>query len=487
MSSLKRQGKAAFIWDFGGKLARHGMSFIVSMILAHLLTPTDFGLVAMVMVIVGVAGIFTDVGLGSALIQRRFVPDLYYSSVFYFNLAVGALLTTVVFFSAPLIATFYHNEALTALSRVVAFLFLLNALSAVQTTRLRRELDYALLTKANLLSSLVSGLLGVLLASFGAGVWALVVQSLSQGLFYNLLIWVRSSWRPSAVFSIQALRRLWRFGFHIFLSGLLDRIFSTMDDLLIGKLFPASYLGHYNRSKTLRQLIVDYSSGSIMSVMFPILSKVQNDLHRFQNIVMKAFHLILFLVFLMIGWLYLIAHDLIWLLYGSQWERAADYFQIMVLSAFAYPLSALMVNVLSSRGESGEFLKLDLYKKLLMPFNLGVLYFFGIETFLYFIIVTSFIALYLNAIFVRREINLPLGDVFRPLFLQYAIIMLLLILIKGMDLIPHRNPLLETVAYTLEFIPLYFALNSRLKIKGYIYFMQEFRPVMERFKRKFGR
>ena len=487
MSSLKRQGTSAFIWDFGGKLARHGVSFVVSMILARLLTPADFGLVAMVMVIVGVAGIFTDVGLGSALVQRRFVPDLYYSSVFYFNLAVGALLTTVVFFSAPWIAAFYHDEALTALSRVVAFSFLLNAFSAVQTTRLRRELDYALLTKANLLSSLVSGLLGVLLAFLGAGVWALVIQSLSQGLFYNLLIWIRSSWRPSAVFSIRALRRLWRFGFHIFLSALLDRISSTMDDLLIGKLFPAAYLGHYNRSKALRQLIVDYSSGSIMSVMFPILSKVQNDLLRFRKIVMKAFHLILFVVFLMMGWLYLIAHDLISLLYGSQWDRAADYFQIMVLSAFVYPISALMVNVLSSRGKSTEFLRLDLYKKLLIPFNLGVLYLFGIEAFLYFIIATSFVALYMNAVFVKREIDLPLRDIFRPLFLQYAIILLLLVLIERVDLIPHRNPLLETVAYTLEFIPLYFAANHWLKIEGYIYFMQEFRPIMEKFKRKFGR
>lgn len=487
MSSLKQQGKAAFIWDFGGKLARHGMSFIVSMILARLLTPADFGLVAMVMVIVGVAGIFTDVGLGSALVQRRFVPDLYYSSVFYFNLVVGALLTTVFFFLAPWIAAFYHNEALTALSRVVAFSFLINAFSAVQTTRLRKALDYALLTKANLLSALLSGLLGILLAFLGAGVWALVVQSLSQGVFYNLLIWVQSSWRPSALFSIHALRRLWRFGFHIFFAALLDRIFSTMDDLLIGKLFPTSYLGHYNRSKALRQLIINYSSGSIISVMFPILSKVQNDLQRFKNIVMKAFHLILFIVFLMIGWFYLISHDLILLLYGPQWEKAADYFQIMVLSSFAYPLSALMVNVLSSRGKSAKFLQLDIYKKLLMPFNFGVLYFFGIEAFLSFIILSSFIALYINAVFVKREINLPLWDVFRPLFLQYTMVALLLLLIKKLDLVPHQDLLLETVTYTLEFIPLYFAVNHWLKIEGYIYFIQEFTPILERFKRKFSR
>ncbi len=304
MSTLKQQGTKAFLWDFTGKMATHGMGFVVSIFLARLLTPTDFGLVAMVMVIIGVARIFSDVGLGAALIQRRRVLPIHYASVFFFNISVGTLLSLITFFSAPLIADFYDNEALIPLAQTISISFIIGAFSAVQTTKLRKELNYAVLTRAGVTASLLSGIVGVGLAFYGAGVWALVAQSLFQGIFYNIFIWRTSHWKPTFSFSLKALMQLWAFGFHMFLSGLLNTIFASLDTLIIGKIFPPATLGYFNRAKSLNQMAITYSSGSLMSVLFPVLSKVQNDLPRFQHIIKKSLGIIVFIIFFLLGGLY---------------------------------------------------------------------------------------------------------------------------------------------------------------------------------------
>ncbi len=288
MSSLKVQGTKAFIWDFSGKIARQGMGFVVSIFLARLLEPSDFGLIAIAMVIIVIANIFTDSGLGLALIQRRRVLPIHYSSVFYFNVAVGILLVLITFLSASLIAEFYNNQALIPLTQVLSFSFIIGALSAVQSTKLRKELNYALLTKMNLTASLISGIIGVSLAFLGAGVWSLVAQSLILGVVYNILIWTRAKWVPDLKFSWKALTQLWGFGFRMFLSSLLGTVFGQLQIIIIAKLFSPATLGFFNRAMSLNNMVITYSSQSLMSVLFPILSKVQNDLPRFQSIIMKG-------------------------------------------------------------------------------------------------------------------------------------------------------------------------------------------------------
>jgi len=365
MSSLKQQGTVAFIWDFFGKIATHGMGFIVSVFLARLLEPSDFGLVAMVMVIIGIATVFTDIGLGSALIQRRRSHTTHYSSVFYFNIAIGLLLTTITYLSASWISEFYNNEQLILLTQVMSLLFIINAFTSVQSTILRKELNYKLLTKIRLISSLVSGVVGISLAFLDAGVWSLVAQALSMKIVYNIYIWIAAQWKPTLSFSWKALTQLWGFGFRMFLSGMLNAIFTRLDFIIIGKLFLPETLGFFQMAKSLNLMVVQYTSGSLTAVLFPVLSKVQNDLPRFQNIIIKSLGVISFVVFLLLGALYLISEELIVLLFTEKWLPSVEIFKILVLSGFSYPISALLVNILSSRGNSKAFLRLEIYKKLI--------------------------------------------------------------------------------------------------------------------------
>ncbi|MDQ7085031.1 MAG: oligosaccharide flippase family protein [Sulfurovum sp.] len=243
MNSLKSQGINAFIWDFSGKIVMHGMTFVVAIILARLLEPSDFGLIAMVMVLFAMAGIFSDIGLSEALVQRKRVLAIHYSSVFYFNIFMASLLSIVSFSFAYLIADFYNNQDLIVLIQVISISFILQSLNSVHIAQFRKNLNFKALTKITFIASLLGGALGVSLAFQGLGVWSLVVQQLSTALIMNLLIWKTSTWRPHLVFSFKALTQLWNFGFRIFLSALLDKVFSRLDIIIIAKLFPPAMLG----------------------------------------------------------------------------------------------------------------------------------------------------------------------------------------------------------------------------------------------------
>ncbi len=480
MSSLKAQGTKAFIWDFMGKMANHGMGFIVSIFLARLLEPSDFGLIAMVMVIIGIATVFTDVGLGGALIQRRRVRPIHYSSVFYFNIIVGVLLTLITYFSATWISEFYNNEQLIPIVQVMSLSFILGALSSVQTTRLRKELNYALLTKISLISSFISGAVGISMAFWGAGIWSLVAQILTMGIMYNILIWIVGRWRPSPIFSWKALTQLWGFGFRMFLSGVLDATFRRIDFLIIGKLFLPATLGYFQQAKSLNSMIVHYSSGSLMAVLFPVLSKIQNDLPRFQNIVIKTLGIISFVTFMLLGGFYLVSEELIVLLFGEKWLPSVEYFKIIVLGGYSYPVSALLVNVLSSRGNSKAFLRLEIYKKMIASVSFIVLYYYGIVAFLYSSVALVVLSVSVNIIFASREINLPFFKFAKLITIQASLaiisVLLTMFIVKDLELIDIIMLIIKGFIFT----SLYIGFNYLFKTNSYLYVFEQVMPVIRK-------
>ncbi len=476
-NNLKYQGIKAFIWDFFGKMATQGMGFIISVFLARLLEPSDFGLMAIVMVIIGIAGVFTDVGLGGALIQRRKILPIHYSSVFYFNIFIGLILTLITYFSAELIAHFYKNDALIPLVQVMSLSFIMNAFSSVQSTKLRKELNYAVLTKLSFLASLTSGGLGVFFAlHYHAGVWSLVIQTLAMGMFYNILIWSASQWKPSFQFSFKALTQLWGFGFRMFLAVLLDAIFTRLDSLIIGKLFSPSTLGFFERAKSLNSFVIQYSSGSLVNVLFPALSKIQNDLATFQRISFKIMKVICFVVFLLLGWTYLISEELISLLFGSKWLLSANYFKMLVFSSFAYPISALLINILSSRGNSKSILRIQVFKNIISLINLYLGFRWGIEGYLYGLIIVRTLGLAINNYAVSREINLPFKTLTKPIITQLILslvsVCMTLYIFNLTDI--HNNQLLAAFIKLIIFTTVYVLFNFLCKTSSYHIFMQQF-------------
>ncbi len=480
MDDLKSRGLSAFIWDFFGKIAKFGTTFIVTIVLARLLEPSDFGLIAMVMVIVMIAMIFTDIGLGSALIQRKRVLQIHYNSVFYFNIFIGGILTLITFLSATYISGFYNNEQLIPLTQAISFLFIINAFNSVQTNKLRKELNYAALAKSNVSAAVLSGVIGISLAFYGAGVWSLVAQVLSRAIFYNIFVWSASKWIPSLMFSLKALKQLWGFGFRMFLSGLLDRIYTQLDILIIGKLFTPAVLGFFDQAKKLNAMIIQFSSSSIMAVMFPVLSKIQNDLPRFQNAVIKTLGIISFVVFFLSGILYLISQELIVLLFTEKWLPSVEYFKILVMSGFAYPVSSLLVNILSSRGNSKAFLRLEIYKKFLQSINLGMVFLWGIVGYLYGLLAVSVLGVSLNIFFASREIKLPFMVFAKPIIIQMLITILTVFIVLMITDDMGHSYLLMIIIKGILFTIGYIVINSFLRTNSFEYVKQQLYQIVKR-------
>jgi O-antigen/teichoic acid export membrane protein len=265
----------------------------------------------------------------------------------------------------------------------------------------------------------------------------------------------------------------------MFLSGLIEAVYQKLDFLIIGKLFPAATLGYYQRAKSLNGMVFQYSSGSLMAVLFPVLSKVQNDLPRFQNIIMKSLGIISFVVFLLLGALYLISEELIVLLFSEKWLPSVEIFKILILSGFGYPFGALLVNILSSRGNSKAFLRLEIYKKIIVSINLLILYFAGIDAFLYGLIAQAIFTVTLNIIFASEEIQLRAIDFVKPIIVQVAIaaisVALVILATKNIDSISIITLVTKGILFTF----LYFLLSYLLKTGPLAYFLEQVLPVVQ--------
>jgi len=284
-------------------------------------------------------------------------------------------------------------------------------------------------------------------------------------------------------FSQKALRQLWRFGFYLFLSSLLDRAFRHLDVLIIGKLFQTSTLGFYDRAKSLHRLTTQFTSASLMAVLFPALSIIQNDLPRFRSVVLKAYSIVAFVVFMLLGGLYLVANELIVFIFSEKWSTTATFFKITLLSGFGYPLSAVLVTVLSSRGQSKKFFILDIYKSILISINFYVGFQWGIEEFLYGLIIVSLVATHLNMHFASQEIKIPISKFSRILTVQASISICAALIVISLDKFVPLNVLLSIFVKGLLFSILYVAINRFLKTESYIYVHEEATQLLTNLKK----
>ena len=446
MTSLRTKGINAFIAVLAGKLANQGVGFIISIILARILTPEEFGLIAMVNVLLAMATILMDVGLGEALIQRKRLLPIHYSSVFYFNVFAGFILSIITYLSAEAIADFYERPELVLLTQVMSVSFLASSLVVVQNARLTRAFKFKKIAIFRLISSLLSGFVGIMMALNNYGIWSLVTQILLGVLIYVIIVWLQVKWTPQFRFSFKALKQLWGYGFRMFLSAVLNKVFVKIDVLIIGKIFTASALGFYQRARSFEQMVIQYSSGSMMEVLFPLFCQIQTDIERLKNLVLKALNALSLVVFYLLGVLYLCADNIIVVLLTEKWLLSAEYFKILLLGGYAFPFSSLLINIISSRGNSKDFLKLAAIRKIMVGINLIVGFHFGISGYLYGFAFVRAISLALNIIYAGKELKTPFMWFLKPMLPFIFLSGLLVIGIIGIQ------PYIEQGSYFIDLI-----------------------------------
>lgn len=384
------------VWSSVQTFGNQIIGFGVSVILARLLLPAEFGLIGMIGIFMGISSALISSGLGASLIRTENPTQADYSTVFVFNLVGSILLYGIMFIAAPFIADFFKQPLLTSVTRWYCFIFVINAFSAVQVTRLHKHLDFKTETKASLVSTLASAITGVVLAYNGFGVMSLVWMAIAGALVNNVMLWSQSSWTPSLIFDRQKFRYHFGFGSRMMVSGILDIVFTNAYVLIIGKFFSATQLGYYNRADSMKQLPVSTFSGILNKVTYPLFAEIKNDDVRLKSVYKQIMKMVIFIIAPVLVLMAALAEPLFRLLFTEKWLPAVPYFQILCIAGILYPLHAYNLNILSVKGRSDLFLRLEVFKKILLALILAGSFSFGIYGLLWGQVIFSSLAFFIN-------------------------------------------------------------------------------------------
>ena len=362
--SLKSSVITSLIWKFLERIGTQGVQFIVAIVLARLLSPTDFGLIALVTVFVAIANVFVQSGLNTALIQKKNADNLDFSTVFYSCLTLATVLYLVLFFAAPLIAKFYNNQIeLIPVIRVLGLMLPLGALNSIQEAYVARNMMFKKLFYRSVGAIIPAGIIGVICAYLGFGIWSLVFQQLSNTLLICVIMWFTVKWRPSLSFSFERWKRLFSFGWKLLCSALLDTCFNNLQNLIIGKMFTPASLGFYNRGDQFPKLIVSNLNTSIQSVMFPSLSSMQDNKSQLKKMMRRAVVTSSFLILPLMAGIAAVATPLTLFVLGEKWLPAVPFIQICCFVYAFWPIHTTNLSAINAVGRSDVFLKLEFIKK----------------------------------------------------------------------------------------------------------------------------
>lgn len=394
--SLKEQAKSGMIWTFLEQFGTQLISFVISIVLARLLVPEDFGIIALFSVVIGIAGTIIEGGLSSSIIRTKDPQEEDFSTVFIFNMGMSIIMYILIFFLAPFIADFYTKPILTPIIRIYAIILVINAFAAIQRTQLTKDLKFKTLFKINLPSLIISGLLGLLLAYLGYGVWALVYSAILKTIVSTLQLWLYSSWRPKLLFNKEKFKYHFSYGSRMTLSGLLNILFINIYTIIIGKQFSLQQLGYYNRADNLKQLPVSNISNALNKVTFPLFAKISHDDIKLREVYQRLMRVVIFIIAPTLTLMVVLAEPIIRLLLTDKWLPTVPYLQILAIAGLLYPIHSYNLNILQVKGRSDLFLRLEIIKKSITVAVLFISIQFGIFGLLWGQVFTSTIAFFIN-------------------------------------------------------------------------------------------
>ena len=386
-----------FFWRFLERCGAQGVTFIVSIVLARLLDPTVYGTVALVTIFTTIMQVFVDSGMGNALIQKKDADDLDFSSVFYFNMAMCSVLYLIMFFAAPLIASFYRMPELTAIVRVLSFVVVISGVKNVQQAYVSRHLMFKRFFFSTLGGTIGAAVIGIAMAYLGFGVWALVAQMLFNAAVDTTILWITVKWRPKKMFSFQRLKSLFSYGWKLLVSSLIDTVYNDLRQLIIGKKYSSGDLAYYNQGKKFPQLIVTNINTSIDSVLLPTMSKAQDDMAAVRSMTRRAIKTSTFLMMpAMIG-LAVCAEPLVQLILTEKWLPCVLFLRIFCITYAFYPIHTANLNAIKAMGRSDLFLKLEIIKKTVGIIAILITMWISVQAMAYSFLVTTILIQIINS------------------------------------------------------------------------------------------
>lgn len=479
--NLKQKTIKGVSWSLVDNVANQGVTFVVGLVLARLITPEEYGLIGIIMIFIALFNCIVDSGFSNSLIRENSATSLDYNTIFIVNMATSIVLYFVLFECSPLIGTFFHHPELDILLKVTGIIVIVNATTIIQRTILVKAIDFKTQSIASLISSLLSGAAGIVAAFYGLGVWSLVLQQVARQLLYSIVLWMKGRWLPKIEFSLTRLRDHLGFSWKLLVSGIIDTIWKEIYQVVIGKYYSIYTLGQYTRSKQFSDGVTYGLLTVIQRVSFPSLSFVQNDDERFKGVLRKIIKMTMLILSPCIIGLAVSSDALIDVLVGNQWSDASRYLKIICFGILFSPVNILDQNVLQVKKDSRRVLQLNVMGKLFAALSVIVGIIFCVEAML---IMTALInTLIVTPLIIFYSTNKYLGyryiDHFNDL---RRILLATLVMGCSMQIVAYLSSN-STIVLGLQIIAgffCYWGMCIMLKIEEYL----EFKSIVVNYLRK---
>jgi teichuronic acid exporter len=432
--SIRNKAISSVLWTSINTLGTQGVSFVVSLFLARLLSPAEFGLIAMMTLFIGIGNVLVNGGMATSLIRTTDVDDEDFTAVFYFNLITSICVYLLVFIFSHSVALFYDQPVLEKLIKVYSLTFIIDAFSRVQATILSKNLEFKTEMRINIPALLASGLVGISMAFLGFGVWSLVFSAITNSFFVSMQLWLRSTWRPILNINIKKLKRHWEFGYKLLVSELIATFFNNLYSIIIGKYFLPTQVGFFQRADTLKQLPVGIIGSILNKVTLPLFSTMQNDDKQLKEYYSRLMKIVVYIVSPTLFFMAALAIPLIRLLFTKTWLPTVPYFQVLCLNGILYPIHAYNLNILYVKGRSDLFLKLEVIKKTIAIVVILISLNFGIYGLLWGSVVVSFVSFFVNTYYSGQFINYALLDQIKDVLPYILFGLLIAIFVHQIDI-----------------------------------------------------
>ena len=481
--SLKDKTIKGTAWSAIDNVTQMGVSFLVSIVLARLLSPDDYGLIGIINIFTVVCTAIINGGFSTALIRKKDITDDDYNTSFIVNLGLSLVLYALIFIASPLIAEFFEREELVSLTRVSSFTMIIGALAIVQQTRLTKRIDFKTQTKITLTASVVSGVIGITMAFLDFGVWALVAQMLSAQLLRTVLLWIYNHWIPSLRFNKQSFDNLFGFGWKMMVSAVLDSLWTQLYQVVVGKFYNAATLGQYTRAKHFSQMFSSNLTTVIQRVTYPVLSDIQDDKERMVNAYRKIIKTTMFITFTLMFALGAVSEPLLYCLIGEKWHEAATYLPLICFVGAFYPLHAINLNMLQVQGRSDLFLGLEIIKKIigLAPLFIGA--FIGIFPMLYASIITSAISYFLNSYFPGKLLGYTSWMQLKDISMSFVVTISMAAIVFFLKYLPLSSWIILPIQITVGLL-VFLILCKLTKLEEYNEMLKIVKPIIVNFSNK---
>ncbi len=460
-----------FGWRFAERVAAQGITFIVSVVLARILSVEEFGVVSLVTIFLTLAQVFVDSGMANALIQKKDTDELDFSSVFYFNLVTCILLYGILFLVSPLIADFYNDSNLTPMMRVLFITVIVSGIKNIQQAYVARKLIFKKFFFSTIIGTCISAVIGITLAVMHFGAWAVILQHLSNNIIDTAILWFTVKWRPKKQFSMERLKKLFSFGWKLLVSSLINTLYDNLRDLIIGRKYTKSDLSFYNKGKQMPQILVYNINTSMNSVLLPVMSKAQNDKETVKNMMRRTIKVSSYVLLPCMLGVIAVANPLVDFIFTAKWLPMVPYIRIFCFCYALYPIHTANLNAINAIGRSDIFLKLEIAKKVVGITGLLISIRFGVLAMAYAMMITDVICTVINAYPNKGLLDYGYLEQLKDIAPNVMLSVVMMICVWLLDFLPIGISWIKLLIMIPTGAAIYIALSKIFKMDSFTYLL----------------